>query len=97
MLAHLLAADGHDDVVGAACDGEVGLAEGGRAGRAGVGDVDDGDAGLADLLQDALAEPLVWYRLPAVEGLDVLHFDAGVLEGFEAGLGAELGQPSRSG
>src|SRR5262249_7675337 len=69
-----------------------GLAERGRAGRAGVGNVDDGDTGLADLLQDALADHRVGLvEVAAGEHLDVLDADAGVLEREDRGLTAKLG------
>ena len=90
LLAHLLAADGHDDVVGAGGDGKVGLAERCGAGGAGVGHVDDGDAGLPHLLEDALAGAGGLIEVAAVERLDRLHVHAGVLESFVTGLGGEL-------
>ena len=90
-LAHLLGADGHGHVVGARRDGEVRLAEGGGAGGAGVRDVDHGDARLADLLQDALTDGGVrLVEVAAGDELDVLHFDAGVLEGKQCGLPGQL-------
>src|SRR5208282_3239049 len=81
LLAHLLDAHRHRDVVHPRRDGHIGLAECGGAGRAGVGDVDDRNAGLADLLQNPLPDHRIGLvEIAAGEHLDVLDGDAGVLQ-----------------
>ena len=91
-LAHLLDADREHEVVDAGLDRHPRLAERGRAGGAGVRAVDHRNAGLADLLQDALADhPGRLHQVAAVERLDVLDLHAGVVERQQRGLGAELG------
>src|SRR5262249_53997607 len=56
-----------------------------------VGDVDDGNAGLADLLQDALADHGVGLKeIARRQELNVLDRHAGVLEGEQRRLGCQL-------
>ena len=98
--AHLLDTDGQDDVVEVGLDRRPGLAERRGAGGAGIGHVDHGDPGLADLLQDALADHAARLaQVSAVQRLHVLDGQSAVVERKERRLRTELrdgffGKPS---
>ncbi len=90
-LAHLLTAYSHGQVVGAGGDGHVRLADGGGAGGAGVGHVHDRDAGLADLVEDALAHHGAGLiEVAAHQELHVFEADAGIVAGQQHRLSSQF-------
>ncbi len=79
-LAHLLHAYGEHAVVKPGLDGGPGFPECRRAGGAGVGHVDHRNAGLADLLQDALADHAAGLaQVAAVQRLHVLDGEPAIV------------------
>src|SRR5262249_59267493 len=71
--------------------GEMGLAQGSGPGGGRVLDALDRHAGHADLLDGANAGHRRHEEMPDVHGIDVLHTDAGVVEGCQAGVAAHDG------